>query len=129
MKNTWGEARAICKSFDFELTTLETLSEAKAFLSMADNNSYFKSFAGVYFIIDGTTLTPKSTTDWYWTQSGKKIQFPIPWGTGQPDFSNNLEFCFSFGRRSASENFGFNDLRCFETIYQFVCQRIDMVIP
>lgn len=127
MRNTWGEARAICKSFDLELATFETLSEAAKFLSMADNHSIFKSFAGVYFLIDGTTLSPASSTDWYWSKSGKKIQFPISWLSGQPDNGNISEYCFSFGRRNATEKFGFNDLRCFEVIYHFVCQKMDFV--
>lgn len=125
MKNTWGEARAICKSFGFELTTFETLLEARTFFSMADNHSYFRIFDRVFFIIDGTTLTGKSTTDWYWTQTGKKIQFPIPWGRTQPDFGGNFEYCGSFGRLTGADKFGFNDLKCFENLYQFVCQRVD----
>ena len=124
MKNTWGEARAICKSYDYELTTFETLIEAKTFFSMVDHANVFKKFDGTFFLIDGTTLTPKSATDWYWTKSRKKIQFSIPWLPQQPDFGYNLEYCFSFGRRNGSENFGFNDIRCYDAIYHFVCQKI-----
>lgn len=89
MKNSWGEARTICKSFNLELMTLETLNEANSFLTMADNHSYFKFISWVFFIIDGTSLTPKSTTDWYWIQTRHKTSFPIRWARSQPDDANN----------------------------------------
>jgi len=127
MQNTWGEARAICRSFDLELMTLESLNEAKSFLTMADNHNYFRSFGVIWIVIDGTTLTAKSLTDWYWPQTGKKISFPMPWGVSQP--SGGTEFCLSFGRLNANEKFGLNDLRCSEGIYPFMCQRFDIFIP
>lgn len=129
MKNTWGEARAICRSFDMELTTIETLIEAKSFLALADNHSHFRSENGAWIAIDGTTLTSKSTTDWYWPKTGRKISFPIPWLPGQPDNVHTNEFCFGIGREFGHQKFGYNDMGCSGSVAHFICQRFEISIP
>jgi len=77
-KDDWFGAKAICKSFGLELATFETLTEAETFLNVAYENDFIKSLALKHFYVDGMTLTPHSTTDWYWTRNGKQIAFTIP---------------------------------------------------
>ncbi|CAG9805261.1 unnamed protein product [Chironomus riparius] len=111
------ESRAICKSYDFELATLETHAEAQAIIKLAQN------LGSEYFYVDAIALTLKSPTDWYWTKSGKKLSFALPWGAGEPNNYNNLnETCL------ALSSIGFVDLRC--TLSRlFVCQKIEFMIP
>lgn len=48
-------------------------------------------FGGITtLLVDGLTLTLKSTTDWYWTDNGEKIPFEIPFITGEPNNYQNL---------------------------------------
>jgi hypothetical protein len=117
----WLEARAICKSYDLELTTIETLAEAQAILNMASSCNQFST---VYAYVDAMALTLKSPTDWYWTKSGKKLSFALPWNSGEPNnANNNNEACLGFRKT------GFNDAPCSLTVYSFVCQRIELMVP
>jgi len=130
MKTPWIESRAVCKSYNFELTTFESLAEAEAVFSMAENNSFLKTLPAVYISVDAMTLTLKSTTDWYWTKSGQKISFAFPWLPGEPNNNVNLnELCLSFGKQTISSKFGFNDLPCSEIVSPFLCQRIEFSMP
>ncbi|KAL7013239.1 hypothetical protein ACKWTF_015287 [Chironomus riparius] len=126
MENSWGESKAICKAFGLELVTLETLAEARNFLALAESSSETKKLRAPFWIfIDGIELTPKSTTDWYWTKNGQKISFLIPWGPVQPDNWQGNERCFSIGKRDAGDRFGYNDHACSNVNLPFICQRIE----
>lgn len=87
---------------------------------MSKEHEFMKSFGDPYFICDGMTSLPHSPTDWYWTNSGNKVSFFIPWQNGQPDFGGEAEYCLSF-----MINDGFNDINCQNHIAPFVCQRLD----
>lgn len=116
----WYQGKIICKSFGLELVSLETLTEAEYFYNLCHNNDVTVG----WIFIDGMTLTPKSSTDWYWTNSGKKISYPIPWFPGQPDNYNEDEQCLTISHT----NFLFNDQVCQNYPSLFVCQRIDYFI-
>ena len=92
---------------------------------MCENNAFMRSYGDTYIHVDGMTNTPRSSTDWYWTNSGRKINFPIPWQRVQPDFFLN-EYCLSFMSYNVP---GFNDLPCETYIAPFVCQRLDYFVP
>ena len=118
-KSSWFKAKSICKSFDLELVSFETLNEAQVFLDICKNNEFIKSLGSPYIHVDGMTQTPHSPTEWYWTNSGRKVSFRIPWQNGQPDFDGD-EYCLS-----VVANEGFNDLPCETYIGSFICQRLD----
>ena len=106
------------------MTTIETLAEAQAILNLANHGNIASHFTSVFTFVDAMALTVKSTTDWYWTKLGNKLSFALPWKTGEPNNSNNLnEVCLSFRRD------GFNDGPCNATTYAFLCQRIDFIVP
>ena len=126
MEASWGESKSICKAFGLELVTLETLKEANYFLEIAENSETKKLAIPFWIFIDGMTLTPKSTTDWYWTESGEKISFSIRWASDQPDNWRGNEKCFSIGKRYPNDKFGFNDHACSNVNLPFICQRIDL---
>ena len=116
----WTKAKSICKSFDLELVSLETLSEYNVFMSMIENHEFIKSSSFWYYHIDAMTLKPNSSTDWYWTNSGHKVSFPMTWALNQPDFAGSNEYCLSIVPRE-----GFNDLPCMNFKTSFICQRLD----
>jgi len=125
----WSGAKSFCTSFNLQLTTLETLEEARAFLKMVDSHPYFKIYNDANFYMDGMTSILRSTTEWYWTNTGNKISFPIPWLPGQPDNATPDERCFGFRRSNANQKFGFSDFNCKTFTPHFTCQRIDLFIP
>ncbi|KAL7036610.1 hypothetical protein ACKWTF_008867 [Chironomus riparius] len=102
----------------------------QAALNLADNDSYLRTLSGEGFFIDAITLTLKSTTDWYWTKSGQKLSFALPWMPGEPNNHNNAhEVCLSFGKVTVSSKSAFNDAPCTSTAYTFLCQKIEFSIP
>jgi len=124
----WYGAKALCKSFGLELATFETRTEADTFIQIAKENQFIKTNAHPYVIIDGMTLTPRSTTDWYWTRTGERIYFTLPWRVGEPNFADGVEYCMSLILQEQF-NIGFNDFRCQNIGDPFICQRIDYFIP
>jgi len=127
--DSWSRAKSFCASFNLQLATLETLEEARRLLYLADSNPFFKIYTtSSSFYIDGMTSTLKSTTEWFWTDSGNKFSFPIPWLPGQPDNANGDERCFGFRRTTHSQNYGYSDFTC-TAVPHFVCQRIDLFLP
>ncbi|KAL7036614.1 hypothetical protein ACKWTF_008871 [Chironomus riparius] len=118
----WAESHAICNAYNLELASMETLQEARVFLSMTENDTNIKSLTAVWLWIDAITLVEKSTNDWYWTKSGKKISFSLDWIDGNP--SGNGQFCLVVGKANINTKFAFNDGNCGSS-FKFVCQRID----
>ncbi|CAG9805257.1 unnamed protein product [Chironomus riparius] len=127
-KISWFDSRSTCESFGFELTTLETYEEMQIVFNLADN--YLKTLIDIGIFVDAMTLTLKSTTDWYWAKTGKKLSFALPWIPGEPNNSQNAnEACLQFGKRTGSAVTGFNDVPCTSTAYTFLCQKIEFSIP
>jgi len=87
---------------------------------------YFANADFKYVFVDGIALTPKSPTDWYWTNSGEKIPYTFQWAKGEPNDSNN-ENCLSIGRGSRNDTLGFNDHKCDSVSTNFVCQKTVMI--
>jgi len=107
---------------------METLAETNALLTMVDNHSYIRTLNNIFFWLDGLSSTPKSPTDWYWSKSGEKINFTIPWLVGQPNSSD--QHCLTIGKETINQRFGFNDSFCFKSGYlRFICQRVELYIP
>ena len=88
-------------------------------MSMSREHEFVRLSSNVWYYIDGMTTTPHSPTDWYWTNSGNKVSFPMQWAFGQPDFAGD-EYCLSI---VPSE--GFNDIACNSSVFSFFCHRLD----
>jgi len=124
----WFGAKALCKSFGLELATFETLTEAETFIQVAKENQFIKANIHPHVIVDGMTLTPRSITDWYWTRTGEKIHFTLPWRKNEPSFQGDIEYCMSLFLHEAHD-LGFNDIRCQNEALPYICQRMDYLIP
>jgi len=132
LKADWAQSKVLCKAFDLELATFETLTEALTFLSIIENNSHIAVLpTPKYFYIDGYTTSGPSKTDWYWTRNGNKIMYPIPWAPYEPTYGDYNEHCLSIGKNRLDLDWGFNDIHCQnqEKNFIFICQRIDFYLP
>ena len=110
-----------------ELATFETSDEAQQFLNKIAAIYYFRDNDHVYALVDGFTPTPKSTTDWHWTNSGLKIPYNLQWAAGEPNnHAEDNENCLSIGRTTRTQTLGFNDITCFYKSANFVCQKTVM---
>ena len=111
-----------------EFLALETLTEARAYLSMLDNDSFLRAKGAAWIYIDAVGLTLKSPTDWYWSNTGKKISYAIPWRTGNPNNIGGSEYCIGIYRSGIAERFGFDDVTCMGNAFA-ACYRIDFMLP
>jgi hypothetical protein len=117
MNSDWTHASSICKSYGFDFATIGSVLEANAVQGMLLQH---QELAGEWLHIGGTTLVPKSLTEWYWYNSDSKISYPIPWGPGQPDNAGNIEWCLSLGPKNF---YRFNDLPCNNFRQKFICEK------
>ena len=124
LKATWIEAKTICKAYDLELASFKTFEEANAVMDMIRNNAQLGSIdSHLWVFIDGIALTPRSTTDWYWTGTGEKTDFAMSWLPGQPDTAGNAEYYLSIGRFKKDGTLGFNDIPGRDHLNKFLCQK------
>jgi len=89
-ESNWAEAKGICKAFDLELATFETLHEAESFFKTQAEADPFPPYSWYlpynnYAHIDGMTTILGSSSDWYWTNSGIKIPYTMSWAFEQPN--------------------------------------------
>lgn len=99
-----------------ELLTLDTLDEFQKFKTLCGAN---KQLFDRYFHIGGLTTIAKSKTEWYWVNSGNKVNYEMSWLSKEPNNYNNREMCLTF----AKDPTGFNDIACYNASeLNFVCQ-------
>lgn len=115
----WDQAKTICSSYGMEFLSLESLQEADGLLSLCHKkNALFDQWTH----IGGVTTVPKSKTEWYWVETGKKVNFTLKFGSGQPDNAGGKEWCLSLGKQP-SNSFFFNDINCYGMHqFKFICQ-------
>ncbi|XP_070491061.1 macrophage mannose receptor 1-like [Chironomus tepperi] len=118
-KSNFPEAKAICKAFDLELATFETLQEMQNFFGTLLKPDHFSSFS-IYAHIDGMTTQSASTTDWYWTNSGAKMFYSLSWAPGEPNNGVDKEGCLTVVK--LTDKFALNDYPCASNPTQFICQ-------
>jgi hypothetical protein len=71
--------------------------------------------------IGGVAAVLKSAADWYWVGTGEKVDFPLKFGSGQPDNLGGDEACLALGILAGSPFI--NDYKCYENAVQkFICQ-------
>ena len=128
LRTNWLKAKSICKSFDLELASFETLAEAENFINIAKNHPFVISYGGNHMLVDGMTDTPNTKTEWFWTKTGTKVSYSLPWQKGEPNFLNEGEYCLAISAHEPS-TLGFNDIPCQLGLIAFVCQRIDYFVP
>ncbi|CAG9809169.1 unnamed protein product [Chironomus riparius] len=120
-KANWDVAKAICRSFDLELATFETLEEFQNFEKILESTNPFSDIAHV----DGITTKLGSFSDWYWTNSGAKIPYSLLWNPTQPDNGKGSEeACLSLQKFQGK--YGFNDYFCSKQATVFICQKTQL---
>ena len=115
----WYQAKLICHDYGLELVSFESEKEVDAFFQLCENSNLIND----WFYVDGITEVERSLTEWYQADTGKKINFPIKFSSGEPNSGDGgkIEKCLSIVTR---DDYGFNDVSCAENQYnwKFVCQ-------
>lgn len=117
-KTASSVVRPICQAHGYDAASLDTLEEFEAVSLLCKRHQNLIN--NDYVHIDGITMTPKSQKDWYWTVSGKKVNYEMSWAPKNLDFNYNSEWCLSLGPANVYQ---FNDIRCQDQNLSFICQR------
>lgn len=113
----WDQALAICSSYGMELMSIETKEEEDNFNTICNPQLHL---FGQYNHIGGLTTVGGTKDDWYWIHSGEKIQFPLAWPPGEPNFANSQK-CLALHKTTG--RFMYNDIDCYGRHQEkFVCQ-------
>jgi len=113
----------ICKTYNFELASIKTQMEAYAVMDMINKNPELALRNYLWAFIEEIALVPRTTTEWYNTDSGYKIDFAMPWYAAQPDNYGNLENFLSIGKPFKEQTVGFNDVPGSRGLNTFLCQK------
>ena len=114
----WDQAMIICRSFGMEFVSIDSPEEATSLLSLCHQ---YDHLFDPWTHIGGITKVPRTVTEYFWIETGKKANFHMNFGPGQPDFAANNEFCLSLGRDQG--NYYFNDMPCYGMhSHKFICQ-------
>lgn len=103
-----------------ELARFESIDEVNKVFDMIKNSNDIVLQNGFWMFVDGMTPSPGSTTSWFWTQTGEKISFDIPWATTNP--SGGHEQCLSIGKHGLNHPLSFNDVPYDGYKNIFLCQ-------
>jgi hypothetical protein len=114
----WNQAKTLCNSYGLEFVSVDSLDESDHLRELCKENiGLFDSWTH----IGGLTTVKRSKTEWYWVESGKKLNFVLEFLPGQPDCSSNIEMCLSLGKSGGK--FLYNDFPCYGYhAYKFICQ-------
>jgi Lectin C-type domain len=116
---TWYDAQAISKSWGTELAALKSSTEASTLSNILNLRSNL--LPSVVYYIGGYSNTPKTSTEWYWTDDDTRANYVLPWKVGEPNFANNNEYCLVLDPLTNYAQM--NDDNCNKQ-YAFVSQKI-----
>jgi hypothetical protein len=119
----WQHARGICQQYGMEIISFESSEEANNFLDIVEKYNLHET-PPYWIYIGGMTNVLKSKSDWYWMNSGNKVNYELKWGPGEPNNNNGREYCLDIGRYNVDDKNlpFFNDAGCYSKSYMFVCQ-------
>ena len=117
--SNWMKAYEYCKHNGMQLASLDTKTEADYFVLMLISNLHFFEGAGAF--IGGMSRLNGSEDYWYWVKNGEHVKFSLKWLPGEPSGFLEKEYCLDVRKKRSV--FGFNDIRCYDRIYQFICEQ------
>ena len=132
MRAKWTNTRAICKSYNMDVLSLDCEAETEHFRNLCKiNHKKLDQFT----LLGGMNLVPKSKEHWYWVNSGEQIDHRIKFSIGEPNFNYDDELCLAIVKFSAGLLFLFNDVPCNYKCYdylstdlcRFLCQKIGLI--
>lgn len=81
--------------------------------SCDQNSGLFQDYTHI-----GALTVGGSWTEWYWVETGEKLNFALKFGPGEPD-NDGEELCLSIGEK---RELFFNDIKCNGNSKRFMCQ-------
>lgn len=124
MKTEWVNALAVCKSFGMDMISLETKTESEKMLEICSKNA---NLFDVHTYAGGLTANSLTLDEWYWINSGKRLNYMLRFAPGEPNNHKGSEFCLSIVRWEGTTTFYYNDIDCSNDARPFLCQKMIMI--
>jgi hypothetical protein len=115
---TAGVLRAVCKSYNMDSLSIDSLEEFEALKEILSQNDFQYVRKKLHFGAIATVAL--TTTDWYSLSSGKRLPFPIKFTRGNPSNNEKDEYCLE---ADYSDGLAFNDISCTTLTRNFICER------
>lgn len=113
----WQDAKLLCNSYKMQFATLDSQREADTFLFLYGQKA---ALFTIDSYIGAITTILLSTTDYYWVESGLKVNFPLIFTAGQPNNQDGNQMCLAVNK---ADGYKFNDLGCYSAVpSKFFCQ-------
>lgn len=121
LKTEWVNALAVCKSFGMDIISFESKTESEKMLDICSRNA---DLFEVHTYAGGLAANAFSLDEWYWMNSGKRLNFKLRFAPGEPNNHLGSEFCLSIVRWEGTTTFYFNDIDCSNDARPFLCQKL-----
>lgn len=120
MKASWINAQSFCHSLNMELASFETKDEADWFsdifrASRQDVEPGFCYIGGIRIFNDAEL----SKENWYWVNSGRKINYGLTWAPQEP---SGTQWCLCLSKNTA-KTVEYFDIHCHNRDENFICQK------
>ena len=76
--------------------------------------------------VGGITANGGNVTNWFWVISGIKISYPLKWNEGEPNITDDNEFCLNLSN-DEENRYWFNDVDYWANAQNFVCQQHKLI--
>lgn len=105
------------------MISLDSQAEADFFLPLfVQNSALFDS----NLHIGAVSKIARDPLDWYWIDSGDKVNFAIKWRAGEPSYGGNNEMCLTLTKLFGT--YDFNDIQCYEVwLSNMMCQTVTLI--
>jgi len=119
-----------CKSNGMELLTLET-SEEDLWFSDVFRRACFIDAELEWFLVGGIRHHPDGDAynreEWFWQQSGRRVNYGLNFVVGEPNNVNGTQWCLAINRYpySVINRTGFADIECSGRDEWFFCQEVN----
>lgn len=116
---SWEDAKLLCNSYKMQYLSLDSQHEVDNFFVLFEQRA---ALFDANTHIGALTTIGKSLTEWYWVESGLKVNFVITWIASNPNNADNNQMCMGLEKSSPGVN-KFNDVTCWNGIKsKFICQ-------
>lgn len=123
-KNSNNADNAIkdCRKNGMKFLSLETEDEMNFFLNSCDNTDFVFNCEN-FSLVGGKTFNKGSKEDWFWMETGEKIEYTLKFASGEPDNVNNNEECLSLLKENGK--YFFNDINCVSSVHFYICEALE----
>jgi Lectin C-type domain len=118
----WMEAFNFCKSNGMELANFRNRNEIDHFLDLLRRHGNFPANERIY--IDGIGNIPGNRGPWHSFETGKLMDFNLPWLPREPNNLGGREYCMEINYEG--HILALNDFVC-DIKLCFVCQEIGFI--